>query len=84
MSADALATAYINFAGQSTFEVRLELPRALLLRPQPRAHVHWSPQAPRLLYLSLSCGASHAKPDRNARAAACLEAVVRRLDSRRM
>jgi hypothetical protein len=74
----------INFALQSTFTLCLQLPRSLLHGLDLHARLHWSPHEPRLLAVSVSCAPNHRIRGPERRAAACLEAVVRRLDSRRM
>jgi hypothetical protein len=74
----------INFALRSTFTLWLQLPRQLLNGLDLHAQLHWSPHEPQLLALSFTCTPKDGLRGRDGRAAACLEAVVRRLDSRRM
>jgi hypothetical protein len=74
----------LNFALQSTFDLDKQLLYRLLQGLDLQARLHWSPQQPDLLSLSFRCEPNHATQDRDTRAAACLEAVVRRLTARRM
>jgi hypothetical protein len=79
---DTFATP-INFALQSTFTLWPQLPRSLLHGLSLNARLHWSPHEPQLLSVSFTCEPRPALRGRDGRATACLEAVVRRLSSRR-
>ena len=75
----------INFALQSTLTFWPQLPRNLLQGLNLHARLQFSPHEPQLLSVSFRCEPGTGGPrGRDGRAAACLEAVVRRLSSRRL